>query len=139
MALFYHNYAILSTVNTMQIEIGGNPHESSQADRASKNEKHYKLRFLPLFEEDLNEIVDYITHRLKNPIAADALVSDVQTAIRNRLSCAEAFEQYHSAKERQYPYYRITVRNYTIFYVVIDDVMEVRRIIYSRRDIKCQI
>ena len=36
MALFYHNYAILSTVNTMQIEIGGNPHESSQADRASK-------------------------------------------------------------------------------------------------------
>ena len=105
------------------------------------NEKHYKLRFLPLFEEDLNEIVDYITNRLKNPIAADALVSDVQTAIRNRLSCAEAFEQYYSAKERQYPYYRITVRNYTIFYVVIviDDVMEVRRIIYSRRDIKHQI
>ena len=95
------------------------------------NEKHYKLRFLPLFEEDLNEIVDYITHRLKNPIAADALVSDVQTAIRNRLSCAEAFEQY--------PYYRITVRNYTIFYAVMDDVMEVRRIIYSRRDIKRQI
>ena len=26
------------------------------------NEKHYKLRFLPLFEEDLNEIVDYITY-----------------------------------------------------------------------------
>ena len=95
------------------------------------NEKHYKLRFLPLFEEDLNEIVDYITHRLKNPIAAEALVSDVQTAIHDRLSCAEAFEQYHSAKERQYPYYRITVRNYTIFYVVIDDVMEVRGIIYS--------
>ena len=103
------------------------------------NEKYYKLRFLPLFEEDLNEIVDYITNRLKNPIAADALVSDVQTAIRNRLSCVKALEQYHSAKERQYPYYRITVRNYTIFYVVIDDVMEVRRIIYSRRDIKHQI
>ena len=102
-------------------------------------EKHYKLRFLPLFEEDLYEIVDYITYRLKNPIAAEALVSDVQTAIHDRLSCAEAFEQYHSAKERRYPYYRITVRNYTIFYVVIDDVMEVRRIIYSRRDIKRQI
>ena len=103
------------------------------------NEKHYKLRILPLFEEDLNEIVDYITYRLKNPIAAEALISDVQTAIHDRLSCAEAFEQYHSAKERRYPYYRITVRNYTIFYVVIDDVMEVRRIIYSRRDIKRQI
>ena len=113
--------------------------KAAAADPVRYTEKHYKLRFLPLFEEDLNEIVDYITNRLKNPIAADALVSDVQTAIRNRLSCAEAFEQYHSAKERQYPYYRITVRNYTIFYVVIDDVMEVRRIIYSRRDIKRQI
>ena len=103
------------------------------------NEKHYKLRFLSLFEEDLNEIVDYIMYRLKNPIAAEALVSDVQVAIHDRLSCAEAFEQYHSSKDRQYPYYRITVRNYTIFYVVIGDVMEVRRIIYSRRDIKRQI
>ena len=99
------------------------------------NEKHYKLRFLPLFEEDLNEIVDYITHRLKNPIAAEALISDVQTAIRNRLSCAEAFEPYHSVREREHPYYRIQVKNYTIFYVVIDHVMEVRRILYSRRNL----
>lgn len=99
------------------------------------NEKHYKLRFLPLFEEDLNEIVDYIANRLKNPIAAEALVDDVQKAIQERLFCAESFEPYPSAREHQYPYYRISVRNYTIFYVVIDDVMEVRRIIYSRRNL----
>ncbi|MCD7841700.1 MAG: type II toxin-antitoxin system RelE/ParE family toxin [Lachnospiraceae bacterium] len=103
------------------------------------NERHYKLRFLPLFEDDLNEIADYIAVRLKNPIAAERLVDDVQEAIRARLSCAESFEPYHSVRERQYPYYRINVRNYTIFYVVIDDVMEVRRIIYSRRDLSRQI
>ena len=40
------------------------------------DEKQYKLRFLPLFEDDLNEIVDYITLRLKNPSAADQLVDD---------------------------------------------------------------
>lgn len=103
------------------------------------NERHSKLRFLPLFEDDLNEIADYIAVRLKNPIAAERLVDDVQEAIRARLSCAESFETYHSVRERQYPYYRINVRNYTIFYVVIDDVMEVRRIIYSRRDLSRQI
>lgn len=43
------------------------------------NGKRYKLRFLPLFEDDLN--VDYIAFRLKNPIAAEALVNDVQKAI----------------------------------------------------------
>ena len=68
-------------------------------------DKHYRLRFLPLFEDDLNSIVDYIASRLKNPDAAARFVDDVQVAIRERLNCAEAFEPYYSAMERQYPYY----------------------------------
>lgn len=103
------------------------------------DEKHYKLKILPLFEDDLNEIVDYITNRLQNPIAAENLVDAVESAIRERLTCAESFEPYHSAKERRYPYYRISVKNFTVFYVVIGDVMEVRRIVYSRRDLSKQI
>lgn len=103
------------------------------------DEKRYKLRFLPLFVDDLSEIVDYIALRLKNPIAADNLVDEVQTAIRERMACAEAFEPYHSNRERQYPYYRIYVKNYIIFYVVIGDVMEVRRIVYSRRNLSEQL
>ena len=99
------------------------------------DEKRYKLRFLPLFEDDLNEIADYIALRLKNPIAADNLVDEAQAAIRERVTCAEAFEPYRSTRERQYPYYRIFVKNYIIFYVVIGDVMEVRRIVYSRRNL----
>ena len=70
-------------------------------------EKHYKLRILPLFEDDLNEVVDYISIHLQNPIAAENFVDAVETAIYERLSCAEAFEPYSSAKERRYPYYRI--------------------------------
>ena len=64
------------------------------------NEKHYDLRFLPLFEDDLNEIVDYITYRLRNPAAAERLVDDVEAAILERLPCAESFEPFHSARER---------------------------------------
>lgn len=101
--------------------------------------KHYKLRILPLFEDDLNEIVDYISIRLQNPIAAEHFVDVVENAIQERLSCAEAFEPYHSARERRYPYYRIQVKNYTVYYVVIGDTMEVRRILYSRRDMRKQI
>jgi plasmid stabilization system protein ParE len=66
-------------------------------------EKRYKLRFLPLFADDLNGIADYIAGHLKNPMAADVFINDVQQTIRERLTCAEAFEQYHSAKERQIP------------------------------------
>ena len=46
-----------------------------------------------------------------------------------------SFEQFKSKKNRKDTYYRIYVGNYTVFYVVIDDVMEVRRLIYGKRDL----
>ncbi len=92
-----------------------------------------------MFEDDLNDIVDYITYRLKNPIAAENFVDEVEKAIYDRLPFAEAFEQYYSNRERKHPYYRIPVRNYMIFYVVIGDTMEVRRILYSKRNLKKHI
>ena len=54
-----------------------------------------------------------------------------------RLPVAESFEIYHSIRERKYPYYRIYVKNYVIWYVVIDDegedkIMEVRRFLYNK-------
>ncbi len=98
--------------------------------------KHYDLQILPLFENDLNAIIDYITIALKNPEAAARLVDDVETAITERLSAPESFETFLSNHERRYPYYRIPVRNFIIFYVVIGNVMEVRRILYNRQNWK---
>ena len=49
----------------------------------------------------------------------------------------EALEPYDGrAMVGKYPYYRIYVGNYTIYYVVIEDVMEVRRILYSKRNME---
>ena len=97
----------------------------------------YELRILPLFEDDLNGIIDYIAGSLCNPIAASSLVSEVEKAINERLQNAEAFEPYEKRSEHEFPYYRILVKNFTIFYVVFQEgksrIMEVRRILYSRR------
>lgn len=92
--------------------------------------KSYQLRYLPIFETDLLSTVNYITNVLKNEDAAHRLVDDIESAILKRLENPLAFEPYRSAKMREYPYYRIYVRNY----VVIGNVMEVRRLIYSARD-----
>ena len=96
--------------------------------------KSYQLRYLPLFEQDLISTANYITNVLKNEDAALRLIDDVETAILERLNNPVAFEPYRSAKKRDYPYYRIYVRNYVIYYVVIGDVMEVRRLMYGARD-----
>ncbi len=96
----------------------------------------YKLRYLPQFYTDLEDKVLYIAKKLCNPQAAENLLDEVEKAIRGRLPYAEAFEPYQSAKERRYPYYRIYIKNYTAYYVVIDDegeekIMEMRRFLYN--------
>ena len=42
------------------------------------DKKQYELRILPLFEEKLQETVNYIAYRLHNPIAADAFLDAVE-------------------------------------------------------------
>lgn len=99
----------------------------------------YELRYLPLFYKDLEQKVDYIVEILQNKEAAKELIDLVENAILDRLPMAESFEPYHSAKERRYTYYRIYVKNFVIWYVVIDDegkdkIMEVRRFLYNKQD-----
>jgi len=99
----------------------------------------YKLRYLPLFYEDLEQKVVYIAEKLHNEKAAHDLIDAVEKAILERQPVAEAFEPYDSLKERRYPYYRIYVKKFVIYYVVIDDegedkIMEVRRFLYQGQD-----
>ncbi len=99
----------------------------------------YKLWYLPLFYEELEQKLFYIMSHLGNPKAANDLLDEVEKAILDRLPVAEAFEPYRSLRERKYPYYRIYVKNFVIYYVVIDDegenkVMEVRRFLYNKQN-----
>ena len=93
----------------------------------------YQVRYLPLFELDFAEIIDYIAYDLRNPQAAKNLIDKVEAAIFKRLTSPEAYEPYNG-KRRTHTYYRIYVDNFVIYYVVIDHVMEVRRILYKRRN-----
>ncbi len=102
------------------------------------NEK-YDLRYLPLFNDELTRDVSYIAFKLGNPDAANALLDLVETAILNRLEEGpESYEPVFSRKDRKYPYYRIYVKNYIIYYVVIEEngrkIMEVRRFFHTLED-----
>ena len=99
----------------------------------------YKLRYLPLFYKDLEEKIVYIAEELHNEKAANDLLDEVEAAILERQSVAESFEPYRSLRERRYPYYRIYVKNFVVYYVVIDEgngnkIMEIRRLLYKRQN-----
>lgn len=96
----------------------------------------YTLRYLPLFHEELESAVLYIANRLGNPTAAESLLNNVESAVLERLeNNPEGYEPVPSKKQRDYPYYRIYVGNYIIYYVVIPEgkerIMEVRRFTHT--------
>lgn len=102
-------------------------------------EKRISLRYLPIFYEDVIKAIDYISHNLKNTKAADDLVALIKQRVEERLPFADSFHSFKSRKERKYEYYKIKVRNYDIYYVIINDndkmVMEVRRFLHNSMDI----
>ena len=53
--------------------------------------KKYRLSYLPLFYEELDEKVGYIVEKLKNPKAVNNLLDKVEMAILERFPIAEAF------------------------------------------------
>lgn len=89
----------------------------------------YTIKYLPKFKQELRKILKYIKEDLD-------LVSKIDKAIIKRSFNPTSFQEYHSLKERGYKWYRIYVGNYVIFYVVIDEIMEVRRILYKRRNLE---
>ena len=99
----------------------------------------FRLEATPLFGMELEQALNYIETQLSNPAAADKIQTDVETAVRERLSAPTSFEPVVSRVDREHPYYRIYVGNYIVFYCVIGNVMELRRFIYKGRNWKIQI
>ena len=95
----------------------------------------YKLRYLPLFWSDLNGAVTYISTVLNNPLAAENLLDLTEAKILEHLENPTFGVRYKGSKAREDDYYWSAVGNYMVFYVVHDDVMEVRRFLFGARDL----
>lgn len=107
--------------------------------KESMNNKKYGLSVLPIFEDDLNKIIDHIAKKLNNPAAAESLLVSIEKAVEKRLDCPKAFEAFYVSKNSKTPYYQLRVNNYTIFYIVVDDKMELHRIMYNKRNWKTML
>lgn len=97
--------------------------------------KRYKIMYSSTFIKQFNGVLKYLKNKLKNKIAAENFYNEVIKEIEKRSENPENYEKYMGSQKRKNTYYRIYVKNYTIFYVVKDNTMEIRRIIYSKRNL----
>ncbi len=88
-------------------------------------EREYKLVFLPIAEDDLTEIVSYISHQLQNPTSAMNVMNRISDAIYERSNAPESFQRFESAKNRS----DINLLNNAINYTGEDKKVIVRQLI----------
>lgn len=93
--------------------------------------KKYRIEYLSIAERDLTEIIEYI--KLDSPQSAIDLLDDIDKTISN-LEYFPYIGKLPKDSRLQYLNYRILVVNsYLVFYVVTDDIVEIRRILHGKR------
>ncbi len=91
----------------------------------------YKIEIFPSAQKDIREIVDYI-----NTLLPQAAIKYYDLLVERIGSIADIPERCPLAKDTQLRlrgYRTLHVKNYIVFYVVKGNVVEIRRILYSRR------
>lgn len=95
---------------------------------------NFQLQYSPTFYEDFTKIIFYIRYELKNNIAAHNLINLVETEIIKRSQNPLGYEQFKT--KRNNIFYKIFIKNFIVFYTISDITMEIRRIVYNKRDYK---
>ena len=94
--------------------------------------ERYKVKIYPTAQQDLREIADYLN--TLSPSAAlryyDKLTEEIASLSTMPERCPRLRDLALAAKGYRY----LIVENYLIFYVVSGGTVQIRRILYGRRD-----
>ena len=92
----------------------------------------YKIKIFPTAKQDLEEVIGYLN--TLSPDAAskyyDLLVEEIAGLSKMPERCPKPKDLALAVKGYRY----LIVKNYLVFYVIIGDTVQIRRILYARRD-----
>ena len=92
----------------------------------------YKIKIFPTARQDLEEVIGYLN--TLSPDAAlryyDLLVEEIASLSKMPERCPRPKDLALAAKGYRY----LIVKNYLVFYAVVGDTVQIRRILYARRD-----
>lgn len=92
----------------------------------------YKVMIYPAAKQDLMDIIDYL-NTLSPDVALryyDQLTEEIATLSHMPERCPHPKDLALAAKG----YRCLLVKNYLVFYVIAGDTVQIRRILYGRRD-----
>ena len=95
----------------------------------------YKIYYLPLALDDLKEIIKYIAQKLEAPKAAENLLNKIDKEILKLKDNPFRCHLYFPSEKLKHEYRVLNINNYSLFYVVEKEKIEIHRVIYSKRNI----
>ena len=96
--------------------------------------EQYEVRIFPSAQQDLLDVIDYL-NTLSKEVALnyyDRLTSEISSLRIMPERCPRPRDLALAAKGYRY----LVVGNYLVFYVVSGNIVQIRRILYARRDYK---
>lgn len=96
----------------------------------------YNLEFLPIAKNDIDDIIYYISHNLKNSTAALKLAKSFMNSINIILEFPYSFSVYNNTSLK-YQYRNLKIKHFLIFYTIDDNKKKVVivRVLYEKMDI----
>lgn len=92
----------------------------------------YKVKIFPTAKQDMEDVVAYL-NTLSPDVALryyDKLVDEIASLSEMPERCPKPKDLALAAKGYRY----LIVKNYLVFYVVVGDTVQIRRILYARRN-----
>ncbi len=94
-------------------------------------DKVYKIEYLPIAENDLTEIIDYI--KIRSPKKALEYLDIFDEKISKLEQFPEIGKLPKDIRLKKLGYRIIIIDNYLVFYVIKENVIEIRRILHGMR------
>ena len=96
---------------------------------------NYKIKYTETFKREIENVFKYIVNELQNEIAAENLLQLVKKEITERSYNPESYTPFRRKNKSTYTWYRININNYSAFYTVKNNIITMRRFLYSKRNL----
>jgi len=94
----------------------------------------HKIHYLPLALNDLKGIMKYITQDLDAPQAAEKLLQKIDVEVQKIAENPFRCHVYVPPQKLGYEYRILHINNYSLFYTMEKEKVEIHRVIYSKRN-----
>ena len=92
----------------------------------------YQIKYLPMAQKDLWDITVYILDNLKSPKAAMDFIDALDKSILRLKQYPYSCKLYQPQESPEIEYRFLPVKNYLVFFVVTENIVEIHRIVYAK-------